>query len=243
MDGSVAFGPCPDNHLTTTSIRGTIILVSAVRRGYKPPMMIPLQCRCGAVRGELDSARPLGRLICHCDDCQTAARALRRDDILDAHGGTDIFQVAPRSVRITMGAEHIACLRLSDTGLMRWHTACCQTPMGNTLPSPTVAFVGVPTTFMAVGGTNTATRTLDDALGPAQARLQGKVAVAGLSPPMTTFPARFIARSALFLLRNRLLGRHRPHPFFVDGKPIVAPRVLTTAERDGFRPSPPKPQP
>lgn len=201
-------------------------------------MTIALQCRCGAVRGELDPARALGRLICHCDDCQTYARAIERGDVLDAHGGTDILQVAPSSVRITGGAEHIACLRLSDTGLMRWHTACCQTPMGNTVESPNIAFIGVPTAFL--GGTRNA---IDADIGPVQARMQGKVAVAGLTPPMTTFPAAYIARATVFLAKNRLLGRHRPHPFFVDGKPVVAPRVLTPAERDGFRPRHPGLQP
>jgi hypothetical protein len=201
-------------------------------------MTIPLQCRCGAVRAELDPARALGRLICHCEDCQTYAGALERGDVLDAHGGTDIVQVAPSAVRMTAGTDRIACLRLSDTGLMRWHTACCQTPMGNTVESPNIAFIGVLTTFLRDTG-----NAVDDALGPVQVRMEGKVAVAGLTPPMTSFPVAYIARAAVFLAKNRLLGRHRPHPFFVDGKPVVAPRVLTPAEREGFRPRHPGLQP
>ena len=96
-------------------------------------MKIPLRCRCGAVAGELDTARGGLHVACSCDDCQAYARALGRPDVLDPWGGTDIFQTTPSQVAITRGTEQLRCLRLAEQGLLRWHTGCCATPIGNGL--------------------------------------------------------------------------------------------------------------
>lgn len=34
-------------------------------------------------------------------------------------------------INITEGEEFVACLRLKPDGLFRWHTTCCNTPIGN----------------------------------------------------------------------------------------------------------------
>src|SRR4051812_39818162 len=59
-----------------------------------------LGCRCGRVRGTVTRAAPasVNRVICYCDDCQAFAHWLARADLLDAHGGTDIVQLAPASM-------------------------------------------------------------------------------------------------------------------------------------------------
>jgi hypothetical protein len=59
--------------------------------------MTELSCRCGTVRGRVAEASPssVNRIVCYCVDCQAFAHHLRRADVLDAHGGSDIVQVAP----------------------------------------------------------------------------------------------------------------------------------------------------
>lgn len=61
------------------------------------PWEIPLRCRCRHVRGVASEVTPASgfRFVCYCKDCQTFARFLGQADILDAAGGTDIFQMPP----------------------------------------------------------------------------------------------------------------------------------------------------
>src|SRR5262245_27846255 len=107
-------------------------------------MQVELRCRCGEVRGLLKSpsSQTVNRVVCYCDDCQAFAHQLRRADLLDAHGGTDIIQVAPAALELVQGKSRIAGLRLTPKGLYRWHTTCCHTPVGNTV-SPAIPFVGI----------------------------------------------------------------------------------------------------
>lgn len=51
------------------------------------------------------------RLLRH--DCQAFARFLERPDVLDAAGGTDIFQMPPGRVKLTAGTDAVRCLSLS----------------------------------------------------------------------------------------------------------------------------------
>src|SRR5262249_43578638 len=103
-----------------------------------------LRCRCGEVEGRVANAarETVNRVVCYCDDCQAFLHHLGRADLPDAHGGSDIVQVAPASLAYLRGADRIAGLRLGPKGLYRWYAACCKTPLGNTL-SPAIPFVGV----------------------------------------------------------------------------------------------------
>jgi len=105
---------------------------------------VEVSCRCGEVRGVVANASPrkVNRVVCYCDDCQAFAHQLGRGDLLNAQGGTDIIQVAPASLTFVRGQHRIAGLRLSSKGLFRWHTTCCNTPVGNTL-GPAIPFVGI----------------------------------------------------------------------------------------------------
>ena len=107
---------------------------------------VPLRCDCGQVRAVARGLSPSkgNRLVCYCNDCQAFAFYLDRAvDVLDEHGGTDIFQVAPCRIEILDGADQLRCIRLKERGLLRWFTACCRTPVGNTLGSIQSPFVGV----------------------------------------------------------------------------------------------------
>ncbi len=193
----------------------------------------PLRCRCGAVRGIVDLTAGL-HIVCYCDDCQAYARALGGDSALDHVGGTELWQTRPALLKLTAGHEHVRCLRLSGRGMLRWHTACCSTPIGNTMTSPYAPFVGVVHAFFDPDGLSPQQR--DAALGPS-ARVQGRFAKGGVPPgaAATVTPA-LIARTVAFLAGGALRRAWRPTPFFDDhGAPVVAPRVLSAAERDALR--------
>jgi hypothetical protein len=62
---------------------------------------------------------------------------LERGDVLDAAGGTDIFQMPAGRVKITTGVDAVRCLRLSDKAkILRWYADCCRTPIANTAAGP-----------------------------------------------------------------------------------------------------------
>jgi len=171
-----------------------------------------------------------------CDDCQAYAHFLgKAKQVLDANGGTDIFPVTPSHLKITAGAEHLKCLRLSPKGMFRWYAGCCKTPIANSMPSPQFPFAGVIHTIMDHSADN---QTRDEALGPIIARVQGKHGIGPL-PPGThpTAPLSLILNTLRFLLLAWIKKQHKPSPFFdlTTGKPKVEPYILTPSERQGLR--------
>ena len=98
-------------------------------------MKMTVQCQCSKLTGTLEDVSPqtVNRFVCYCNDCQAFAHFLDREaDVLDAHGGTEIMQMAPSHLKFTGGQDHIACMRLSDKGIYRWYSRCCNTPIANT---------------------------------------------------------------------------------------------------------------
>jgi hypothetical protein len=174
------------------------------------------------------------RLVCYCDDCQAYARHLGGDGIVDAQGGTDIFQLTPAQIRLAADREPLRCLRLTEKGLLRWYAGCCRTPVANTLASPRVPFAGLVHTFMDfASGTSR-----DEVLGPPLARIHGRFVASGVPPGAhATAPPWLVLRSARLLLGAWIRGKSRPHPFFdaTTGAPVVAPQVLTPAQREELR--------
>jgi Family of unknown function (DUF6151) len=199
------------------------------------PTDLPLRCACGAVHGLLRGVGPErgNRIVCYCDDCQAFAHYLgRAGEILDANGGTDIFQTSPARVAITGGADQLVCVRLTSKGLLRWYAGCCRTPIANTPPSAQLPFVGLIHRFADHAGDG---RSRDAVLGPVRARLFGRYALGdrrGLNADDRP-PVRMILRLAASLLAARLRGEHRASPFFDprSGEPVAAPRVLGERER------------
>jgi hypothetical protein len=80
------------------------------------PLDFPLRCRCGHVRGVATEVAPSAgfRFVCYCMDCQAFARFLEPPDVLDAAGGTDIFQMPMGRVKLIEGADALRCLRFSS---------------------------------------------------------------------------------------------------------------------------------
>jgi len=100
-------------------------------------------------------------------------------DVLDAAGGTDIFQMAPGRVRLTAGADAVRCLRLRDTtAVLRWYTECCRTPVANTA-GPRFPVIGLIHSFMGEAADG---RFRDEALGPPACRIYERSAIRPLPP-------------------------------------------------------------
>jgi hypothetical protein len=197
-------------------------------------MRAELRCRCGEVRGFVADAAPrtVNRVVCYCDDCQAFAHRLGRADLLDAHGGSDIVQVAPGALTFVQGQDRIAGLRLTPKGLFRWYTTCCHTPVGNTV-SPTIPFVGV-----VVQAFDDGAQRPDDAFGRPVGAILGKFAIGEPPAGSKGISLALMLRAIRLVLGWRLRGRAWPNPFFRRDTraPIYPVTVLTAAEREALRP-------
>ena len=189
-----------------------------------------LRCRCGEVQGRVRNAAPrtVTRVVCYCDDCQAFLHHLRRADLLDPHGGTDIVQVAPASLAFHRGTERIAGLRLTPKGLSRWYASCCHTPLGNTV-GPAIPFVGI--VAHVFDGP-------DSTFGRPIAAIFGKDAIGAPPEGSTGRNLRLYARAILMVVGWRVTGQVWPHPFFhrATGAPIYPLTTLSPAEREALRP-------
>jgi hypothetical protein len=189
-----------------------------------------IQCECGKFRAKLKdfpNSTP-GRLVCYCDDCQRYLHHLKRTDLLDANGGTEVIPAYPADVEVLLGLERLKCTRLSATGMFRFSTSCCNTPVANTRPGEPWAG------FLRCVYTSRDVHKLDQTLGPVRSRIMGRFAKG--TPPLGT-PAKFNLSAILtvmpFMLKGKLLRKFRPSPFFAeDGVTAIAvPHVLSEAER------------
>ena len=187
---------------------------------------LQISCTCGGLQGvaRAVSGSAGNRLVCYCDDCQSFAEFLgRADDILDAHGGTDIFQMSPAHLKIARGVERLACMRLTPNGLLRWYADCCKTPIGNTLPTHQLPFVGLIHSCMAVSK-----QSLDDIIGPVRAGVHGRFARGDRAEISAHDRASLsvLVRGVRKLIWWRLKGDCKRTPFFDEtGTPAVEPRV------------------
>jgi len=192
-----------------------------------------LQCRCGEVHGHVSNASPdtANHMLCYCDDCQAYLQYLGRVDLLDAHGGTDIVQVAPASLSFDRGEDRIVGLRLTPKGLYRWYASCCKTPLGNTL-GPALPFVGIVAQAFDAGG-----RRAEDVFGRPVAAAWGKYAVDGLPDSAKRPSIRLVARALRLMLGWRTSGQTWPHPYFDRAtRKVRRPlSVLSKAEREALR--------
>jgi hypothetical protein len=193
-----------------------------------------LACRCGTVRAVAHGVTPKSgnHGVCYCDDCQAFAKFLgRQTDVLDANGGTDIFQLSPACIEFTAGIEHVASMRLTPKGLLRWYASCCNTPIGNTLATSALPFLGLIRAFV--------TTPASAALGPIRARGFRQFATGDKAavPPDPQALWRVLLRVVGLMLRWRLRGDHKRSPFFdaKSGAPLSAPRVLSASERAALR--------
>jgi hypothetical protein len=197
---------------------------------------VELACRCGQVHGTLRGSSPssLNRSVCYCRDCQAYLHRLLRTDLLDDFGGTELVQVAPAAVSFDRGDQHIRGLRLSPTGMYRWYSTCCNTPLGNTL-EPKVPFIGIQIGLLRGAPDD---RTRDAILGKIRARFQTETATSEVEPERKLVLVRMGLHLVRLLASWKLRGRGFPNPFFdVSTKlPRFPVDVLSVTARDALRP-------
>jgi hypothetical protein len=167
-----------------------------------------LRCRCGTLQGTVAHAEGVNRGVCYCRDCQAYAHALgHAETILDELGGSDVVATLQQNLVFTQGTEALACMSLTEHGLLRWYASCCRTPIGNTQRGPNVSFVGLLHNCLEHSA-----RSVDEAFGPVRMRVhtghaKGKVAHMPFST--ITSVARFMA-SVARARWGRALSRQRP---------------------------------
>ena len=189
----------------------------------------PLSCRCGTLKGTVSHPEKANRGVCYCKDCQAYAHFLGKPDtLLDAMGGTDVVATLPKYVSLTQGTEALACLSLTENGLLRWYASCCNTPVGNTGRNFKVSFVGLVHSCL-----QDASRSLESSFGPVRMRVNTKGAK-GVPQAMRLSTFTSVLRFSKSLALARLDGSYKSTPFFDSerGTPVAAPRVLTRSERE-----------
>ena len=194
---------------------------------------VEVRCRCGEVRGVVANASPrtVNRVVCYCDDCQAFAHQLGRADLLNAQGGTDVVQVAPAALSFVQGQHRIVGLRLTPKGLFRWHTSCCNTPVGNTF-GPAIPFVGIVVQVFDAGP-----QRPDQVFGAPIGAILGKYAIGKAPAGSTGINLSVLLPAISKVLGWRLRGRTWPHPFFQPKtrEPIYPLTVLPPEQREALR--------
>jgi hypothetical protein len=146
---------------------------------------------------------------------------------LDTKGGTDVIQTVPANLTFTEGRQVLACMRLTEKGLVRWYAKCCNTPIGNTAADLRISFIGLIHTCL-----KDRDRTLDESFGPVRMWSFTKGAkVAVKSHPLAMIAG--ILRIMAMLLHARINGDYKRTPLFVPhtGAPVAAPKILGESER------------
>ena len=165
----------------------------------------------------------------------TATTANRSRTFSGARIGSSTRTAAPTSSRPRPpgsrshgGAKRLACVRLREGGLTRWHSACCNTPIGNTL-SGNPPFVGLILHCAAPADG----AALDSALGPVRIRGNARFAKGDRAAldAHDGLPLSYFLRLGLMVLGWRLRGDGARSPFFDAAGGLVAePRVLSAEE-------------
>jgi hypothetical protein len=190
----------------------------------------PLQCRCGRLTGQVTEPQKGSRGVCYCRDCQAFAHFLgNADAVLDEMGGTDVVATLPKYVQLTGGVDALACMSLTERGLLRWYASCCRTAIGNTMRDYRFPYVGLVHTCLG------SPAAINGSFGPVRMRVNAKSAK-GHPQSMPLSQAAALARFIPTVLLARMNGSYRTTPFFsADGTPVADPKVLTSRELQAAR--------
>ena len=186
------------------------------------------QCRCGALTGLLSQPNLALRGVCYCKDCRAFAHHLGVATYThDALGGADFLAAQARHVSFTSGIEHLACLSLTQKGLLRWYAKCCNTPICNTARNWKVPYVG-----LLSGCLKTDPAAFERSFPQVQMRVNTQSAKQA-PPPMRLRTAISLAGFMPRVMLSSISGAYRQTPFFdqAEGAPVVAVKVLSESER------------
>jgi len=194
---------------------------------------LSFSCACGAVTGTLTDVGPRqgDHVICHCTDCQDLTHYLgQAGRVLDAHGGTSLYQSRCARMKLRSGRERLACVHLTDKPTLRWYAACCRTPLFNSYANGRIPYI---TTQLAACDPAARARLTGPPLGHLFTAdgIGDTSALPGMS--MGRLMRRFFPR----MIRDMLSGDRRRCELF-DARtlePIAAPRRLTPDERQALR--------
>ncbi len=189
-------------------------------------------CKCGTVTGTLLDVGPAqgDHVICHCTDCQDLTRHLGHADMLDAHGGSALYQSRCARLRIDTGRERLACVHLTDKPTLRWYAACCGMPLFNTYANGKLPYITTqlaacdPATRAALVGPPRGHLFIEDGAGDTSALPKMS---------MGQLMRRFFPR----MIKDLISGDRRRCALF-DVKtlaPIAQPHRLTDKERQALR--------
>lgn len=192
----------------------------------------PIACQCGKVKGYLVCSGQENRGICYCTDCQAFAKYLGQESaVLDNAAGTEIVQTLAEFVHITEGKERLACIKLTDKGLLRWYSNCCNTPIANIPANYKNTFVGLVHNCLT-GGSN----ALDASFGKVKMAAFTDSATSNPKPKAYGVPSAML-RIIAMLLKARIFRAYKKTPFFdvQTGKPVAIPKVLGSDELKSLR--------
>lgn len=188
-------------------------------------------CECGAVTGAIGKATTAegDHVVCYCSDCRDLVRHLGKEtSILDAHGGTALYQSRCARIRIDGGKDSLAGLHMTDGPTLRWYAQCCGTPLFNTYKNGRIPYV---TTQLAC---------CEDAARKALGKPLGHLFLDQATGDTTSLEplsmGRLMRRFFRRMVKDVFSGDRRRNPLF-DPKtlePIVVPRHLTKAEQQAL---------
>jgi hypothetical protein len=193
----------------------------------------PLRCRCGTLRGHV-GLPAFGRAVCYCKDCRAYACFLRRErEVLDDAGGTQIVATLPQRVRFEPeGLDALACVSLSERGILRWYASCCNTPIGNTARNARIPYVSLVHDCLR----SDPSRSLEASFWPLRMRVNTQSATRPVAAtPLVTLAV--MLGSMKPMLEAWWDAGRRANPFFhaQTGEPIRTPRVLAADERSRLK--------
>lgn len=186
------------------------------------------QCWCGNLHGYLSQPHRALHGVCYCKDCRAYAHHLGvASTAHDACGGAEFVATLAPHVSFTAGTEHLACLSLSEKGLLRWYAKCCNTPICNTARDWKVPYVGFLGTCLKAdpGAFERVFPRLDMRVNTSSARQA--------PPPMRWRTVVSLGWLMPQLMLSAINGTYRQTPFFhrPAGVPIVSVAVLSQADR------------
>lgn len=188
--------------------------------------IVSLECSCGSVKGKLKVIPTSSfHVHCLCCDCQDFASHLNnKENILDEHGGSELFQTYPAFIEITDGKNNIAAIQLREKSLYMWHTTCCNMPIANTMTSSKMPFIGVSVKLMRFDSEQEKLKIL----GPVTMKAFGKYSL-GEKPKDVheKFSISYMPKIMSFMLRGILTKKNKPSPFFDGKEPVVEIKVLS----------------
>ncbi|MFN7857684.1 MAG: DUF6151 family protein [Acidovorax sp.] len=187
-------------------------------------------CQCGALNGLLSQPHRALRGVCYCKDCRAYAHHLGAACWThDSLGGAEFVAAQAQQVSFTSGIEHLACLSMTENGLLRWYAKCCNTPICNTTRDWKVPYVGLIGACL-----RTDPVAFERSFPQVQMRVNTRSARKA-PPPMRLRTVVSLSGFTLRVMLSSISGAYRQTPFFDKGRgvPVVPVMVLSETDRAG----------